>query len=113
VEVEILGLPPGTQSPTPKLVLANDAKQLAFPLQVPAEVRAGNYKTVVCRGTVTSNQGVITQVNGNAEVQIDVPATPPPATAVAAAPPPPPPPSAAAEKPLTRLEKLRMEKDKQ
>jgi hypothetical protein len=112
VEVEILGIPPGTQSPTPKLVLANDAKQLAFPLQIPAEVRAGNYKTLVCRGTVTSDLGVITQVNGNAEVQIDVPATPPPATAVAAAPTPEPAPTAPAEKPLTRLEKLRMEKDK-
>jgi hypothetical protein len=114
IEVEILGLPPGTASPTPKLVLAADAKQLAFPVTIPADARAGNYKTVVCRGTVTNDKGVITQVNGNAEVQIDVPVAPPPAAAVAAAAPmPPPPPEAPKEKPLTRLEQLRKEKGKQ
>lgn len=114
IEVEILGLPPGTASPTPKLALAADAKQLAFPVTIPADARAGNYKTVVCRGTVTSDKGIITQVNGNAEVQIDVPVAPPPAPAVAAAAPmPPPPPEAPKEKPLTRLEQLRKEKGKQ
>jgi hypothetical protein len=109
VEIEVLGLPPGTASPTPKMALPADAKQLAFPLEIPAEVRAGNYKTVVCRGTVTSDRGVITQVNGNAEVQIDVPVAPPPAPAgeaPAAAPPPP------TEKPLSRLEQLRQQKGK-
>jgi hypothetical protein len=114
IEVEILGLPPGTSSPTPKLTLTPDAKQLAFPVTIPPEARAGNYKTVVCRGTVTNEKGVITQVNGNAEVQIDVPVAPPPApAAVAAAPMPPPPPEAPKEKPLTRLEQLRKEKGKQ
>ncbi len=113
VEVEILGLPPGTASTTPKLALANDAKQLVFPVNIPADVRAGNYKTVVCRGTVTSDKGVITQVNGNAEVQIDVPVAPPAPAVAAAAPMPPPPPEAPKEKPLTRLEQLRKEKGKQ
>ncbi|MFN9435089.1 MAG: hypothetical protein ACK6DC_09160, partial [Planctomycetota bacterium] len=84
------------------------------PVTIPADARAGNYKTVVCRGTVTSDKGIITQVNGNAEVQIDVPVAPPPAPAVAAAAPmPPPPPEAPKEKPLTRLEQLRKEKGKQ
>lgn len=114
VEVEILGVPPGTTATTPKLPLAADAKQLAFPLQIPPEVRAGNYKTVVCRGTVTSDKGVITQTNGNAEVQIDVPvAPPPPAPAAAAAPTPPPAPAPPTDKPLSRLEQLRQQKGKQ
>lgn len=113
VEVEILGLPPGTAATTPKLALANDAKQLVFPVTIPADVRAGNYKTVVCRGTVTSDKGVITQVNGNAEVQIDVPVVAPAPAVAAAAPMPPPPPEAPKEKPLTRLEQLRKEKGKQ
>jgi hypothetical protein len=113
VEVEILGLPPGTESPTPKLALAADAKQIVFPVNVPADARAGNYKTIVCRGTVTSDKGVITQVNGNAEVQIDVPVAPPAAVAAAPTPSPAPPPEAPKEKPLTRLEQLRKEKGKQ
>ena len=113
IEVEILGLPPGTASPTPKLSLAPDAKQLVFPVNIPAETRAGNYKTIVCRGTVTSDKGIITQVNGNAEVQIDVPVAPPAAVAAAPAPMPAPAPDAPKEKPLTRLEQLRKEKGKQ
>jgi hypothetical protein len=109
VEVELLGVPPGTQSATPKLPLSAEATQLAFPLQIPIETRAGNYKTIVCRGTITSDKGVITQVNGNGEVQIDVPVAPPPAVAAAPTPEPTPPP-APTGKPLTRLEQLRQQK---
>jgi hypothetical protein len=109
VEVEILGLPPGTTCATPKLALAADAKQLVFPLTIPPETRAGNYKTIVARGTVTNDKGLISQTNGNAEVQIDVPVAPPPAPA-AAAPMPTPAPAAPTEKPLSRLEQLRQQK---
>jgi hypothetical protein len=109
VEVEILGLPPGTTCATPKLTVAADTKQLVFPLTIPAETRAGNYKTIVARGTVTSDKGLISQTNGNAEVQIDVPVAPPPAPA-ATAPMPTPAPAAPAEKPLSRLEQLRQQK---
>jgi len=109
VEVEILGLPPGTACATPKLALPADTKQLVFPLTIPAETRAGNYKTIVARGTVTSDKGLISQTNGNAEVQIDVPVAPPPAPA-AAAPMPTPAPAAPTEKPLSRLEQLRQQK---
>ncbi|MFY8073534.1 MAG: PPC domain-containing protein [Pirellula sp.] len=110
VEVEILGLPPGTSCATPKLTFAADAKQLVFPLTIPPETRAGNYKTIVARGTVTNDKGLISQTNGNAEVQIDVPVAPPPAPAAAAAPMPTPPPAAPTEKPLSRLEQLRQQK---
>ena len=109
VEVELLGLPPGTTCATAKIAVAADAKQLIFPLTIPVETRAGNYKTLVCRGTVTSDKGLISQTNGNAEVQIDVPVAPPPAPA-AAAPMPAPAPAAPADKPLSRLEQLRQEK---
>ena len=82
-----------------------------FPLTIPAETRAGNYKTIVARGTVTSAKGLISQTNGNAEVQIDVPVAPPAAPAAApAAPMPTPPPAAPTEKPLSRLEQLRQQK---
>jgi len=110
VEIEILGLPPGTACATPKLALPADAKQLVFPLTIPAETRAGNYKTLVARGTVTSDKGLISQTNGNAEVQIDVPVAPPPAPAAAPMPTPAPTPAAPTEKPLSRLEQLRKQK---
>ena len=109
VEVELLGLPPGTTCATPKLPVAPDTKQLVFPLTIPPETRAGNYKTIVARGTVTSDKGLISQTNGNAEVQIDVPVAPPPAPA-AAAPMPTPAPAAPTAKPLSRLEQLRQQK---
>lgn len=114
VEIEVLGIPPGTTAAQPKVVLAPDAQQVVFQIQIPPETRAGNYKTVVCRGTVTSDKGVITQVNGNAEVQIDVPVTPPPAApaVAAAAPAPPPQPATPSEKPLSRLEQLRQKRGK-
>jgi len=111
VEVELLGLPPGTTCATAKITVAADAKQLVFPLTIPAETRAGNYKTLVCRGTVTSDKGLISQTNGNAEVQIDVPVAPPPAPAATAPMPmPTPAPAAPADKPLSRLEQLRQQK---
>jgi hypothetical protein len=112
VEIEILGVPPGTTATNAKQVLAPEIDRLAFALQIPAETRAGNYKTIVYRGTVTSDKGVITQTNGNSEIQIDVPIAPPastPATSVAATPATP---AAPTDKPLTRLEQLRQQRGK-
>lgn len=114
VEIEILGVPPGTVATTPKVPLAPDATQTVFPLQIPVEVRAGNYKTIVCRATVTSDKGIITQVNGNGEIQIDVPIAPPATTVVAATPAPPVAAAAAAPAPkvLSRLEQLKQQRGK-
>ena len=114
VEIEVLGFPPGTQVATPKVPFAADGTQIAFLLQIPMETRAGNYKTIVCRATVTSDKGVITQTNGNGEIQIDVPIIPPAATtAVAAvAPAAAPAPTEAAVKPLTRIELLKQQRGK-
>lgn len=111
IELEILGVPPGTTATNAKQAIPADAERLAFKVEVPAETRAGNYKTIVFRGTVTSPQGVITQVNGNAEMQVDVPivaVTPTPAPSPAAAAPPPTP----TTKPLTRLEQLKQQRGK-
>lgn len=119
VEIEVLGIPPGTQVATSKVPFAPDGTQVSYALQIPAETRAGNYKTIVCRATVTSEKGVITQTNGNGEVQIDVPIAPPAATtAVAIAAPiaasaAPTPTEAAPAKPLTRLEMLKQQRGKQ
>lgn len=113
-EIEVLGLPPGTTSAQPKITFTEGMERLTFPLQVPAETRQGNYKTVVCRAFVKSDKGLITQTNGGGEVQVDVPL---PAPVVAAAPPPMPTPAAATPaappppKPLTRLEQLRQQRE--
>lgn len=113
LEVEILGVPPGTVATTPKIPFAADATQTVFSLQIPAEVRAGNYKTIVCRATVTSDKGVITQVNGNGEIQIDVPIAAPATTVAVAAPPPAAAtPTEPAPKVLSRLEQLKQKRGK-
>jgi hypothetical protein len=102
VEVEVVGLPPGTTMEQTKLPLGKDAKKLTYTLTIPSTAKAGSFKTIACRGTVTSDKGVITQVNGTGEVQID-----------------PPRPGAkdkkpvASDKPLTRLEELRKQREEQ
>ncbi len=80
-----------------------ETQKLTYVLDVPADARPGNYRTINCRGTVTSDKGVITQVNGTSEVQIDV------ARVVASAKP-----NAAkveSADQLTRLEQLRKERE--
>ncbi len=102
VEVEVVGLPPGTTMEQTKLPLGKDTKKLTYTLTIPSTAKAGSFKTIACRGTVTSDKGVITQVNGTGEVQID-----------------PPRPGAkdkkpvASDKPLTRLEELRKQREEQ
>lgn len=110
IEIEILGIPPGTQTPTPKVVFPPDGSKAVFPLQIPAETRAGNYKTIVCRATVTSEKGVVTQTNGNGEIQIDVPIA---AASTAAATTKASNTGIDPAKPLSRLEQLKMQRGKQ
>lgn len=108
-EIEVLGLPPGTSSPAPKVPFAEGMERLTYPLAIPMETRQGNYKTIVCRAVIQSEKGIITQTNGAGEVQVDIPLPAP--AAVAAAPMPMPQPAAApaapVEKPLSRLEQLK------
>lgn len=104
VEVEVVGLPPGTTMKVAKLPVGKDTKKLTYVLDVPATARAGNYRTIVCRGTVTNDKGVIMQVNGNGEVQIDVASTAKPGAEVV---------KKDADQQLTRLEQLRKEREEQ
>lgn len=107
-EIELLGVPPGTKLEQSKLPWSAEQTQLVFKLQVPPETREGQFKTIVARATVTRENGVITQTNGNGEVQIDKPLPAP--TEVAAVEKPVETPKEPAEKPLTRLEQLRMQR---
>ena len=106
VEVEMVGLPPGTTSSNSKQLVDPAKEELVFLLDVPADAKPGSFKTIVARGTITSDAGVITQTNGTGEVQIDVPVViaAKPETAPAALETKP---AAETVKPLTRLEQLR------
>jgi hypothetical protein len=109
-EFEIVGLPAGVTSPTPVMKLEPEMKQLAFPIQVAADARPGQFKTLVIKATIKRPSGTIVQTQGTGEVQLTPPAPAP--VAVAAAPAaapvaPTPPPAATPAKPLSRLEQLR------
>jgi hypothetical protein len=101
VEVEMVGLPPGTSMEKSKLPLAKDAQSLIYELKIPDNARPGLFKTIACRGLVSSDKGLITQVNGTGEVQIDVPrGEKGKAKSVASD-----------DKPLSRLEELRKQRE--
>jgi hypothetical protein len=113
IELEMVGIPPGTTCDAPKLVFDPASNQVVYKLTVPADAKTGSFKTIACRATVTSDAGVITQTNGTGEVQIDVPLP----TNPAPTPEPTPQPVAQAEQPaapkvLTRLEQLKAMRQK-
>jgi hypothetical protein len=101
VEVEMVGLPPGTTMEKPKLPLPKDAQSLTYELKIPDNARPGLFKTIACRGLVSNDKGLITQVNGTGEVQIDVPRGEKGKTQAVAS----------DDKPLSRLEELRKQRE--
>lgn len=107
-EFEIVGLPAGVTSPAPVVKLAGEMQQLAFPIQVAADARAGQFKTLVVKAVTKRPSGQIVQTQGTGELQLTPPLPAPAAPAVAAAPAAAAAPVAAAPaKPLSRLEQLR------
>lgn len=105
-QIELVGLPAGVTAPQGPIKVAPDATTLSFPIEVAADAKPGQFKTLVCKATVTRPEGSIVQNQGTGEIQLDAPAPQP--TAVAAAPTKPA--AAPAAKPLTRLEQLRQAK---
>ena len=106
--IELVGLPAGVKATEGPIALQGDAKSLVFPIEVAADARAGQFKTLVCKATIKRPDGQIVQNQGTGELQLDAPPAKPaaPAAAVAATPKP----AAPAAKPLTRLEQLRQAK---
>jgi Bacterial pre-peptidase C-terminal domain len=108
VEIELVGIPAGATTTQAKLPWTEGTEQLNYPINVAADGRVGQHKTLAIKAIITRPQGVIEQTQGTGELQIVSPppkpaaevaaATPPPVAAPAAAPPP---------KPLSRLEQLR------
>ncbi len=104
-KIELVGLPAGVTTPAGPITVAADMTALSFPIEVAADAKPGQFKTLVCKATITRPDGVIVQNQGTGEMQLDAP--PPKPAAVAAAPPPA---AAPAAKPLSRLEQLRQAK---
>jgi hypothetical protein len=108
-KIELLGLPNEVTSEVREI--AKDATELVFPVNTTANSPAGKHKTVICRATITANDEPIVHTLGTGELRIDEPLPPKPMeTAAAPAPMPEAAPMPPAEKRLSPLEKLRLER---
>lgn len=113
--VQLLGLPPNCEAEP--LTFNSTTEELVFRIKTTAETTAGKHRGVFCQVTIPVGGESVMSSTGGFELQVDVPLpkeepkveatveTPPP---VATEAPPAPP----VEKPLTRLEKLRLETKK-
>ncbi|MCA9248816.1 MAG: PPC domain-containing protein, partial [Planctomycetales bacterium] len=111
-QVELLGLPPGAAVEGP-LEMTKDTKQLTFKIKTDKDARDGRHKSLVCRAIVLMNGEPITHTLGTGELRVDKPLPPKVAAPAKPAAAPKPETVAAAppqEKPLSRLEKLRLER---
>jgi hypothetical protein len=112
--VELLGLP--NEATTEVGQITKDSTELVFKVKTTANSPEGRHQTLLCRATVTANNEPITHMIGTGELRIDVP-LPPKADAPPPMPTPEPMPMPVAEaappmKRLTRLEQLRLDREK-
>lgn len=113
-KLELVGLPAGATS-TP-VEMNKDTKQLTFKIDTVADAREGRHTAIHCIAVIEENGEQISHTLGPAELRIDKPLPPKvnaPAPAAVAAQPMPMPaaaPDQPKEKPLSRLEKLRLER---
>jgi hypothetical protein len=101
----LLGLPPHTTAA--ELKFTKDTKDLVFDVATSAQSPVGNHKSLFVEIATPVGGEMVRMSGGGTELQIAAPAP-----AAAAAPPPPAAaaaPQPAAEKPLSRLEKLRQQ----
>ncbi len=111
--VELLGLPANTSTDAEPKKITSDTEQIVFPITVAKEAKAGTYKSLVCRATVTINGEPVAYTQGTGELRVDEPL--PPKVAAPAAPaatpaPAQPQPQGEAPRRLSRLEQLRLQK---
>ena len=110
-KAQLLGLP--AKVTAPEIEITKDTPELTFQVKTEADSPAGKHGNVFCQVVITQGGETIVGRAGTTELQIDqplpapaaAPAAPAAPTAVAQAETPPP---AAPEKPLSRLEKLRL-----
>lgn len=110
--VELLGLP--NEVTTAQGAITKDSTEVVFKVKTTANSPAGKHQTLLCRAIVTANGEPITHMIGTGLLRIDEP-LPPKADAPApvAAAPMPATAEAPPEKRLTRLEQLRLDRQKE
>ena len=105
------GLPAETSAE--ELKFTKDTAELVFQVKTSDKSPVGNHKTPFLEMVVTVQGEPVTMRGAGTELQIAAPTTPPPPPPApmpdAGAAPAPPPPTAQPEKPLSRLEKLRLQ----
>lgn len=111
-EVTMVGVPAGVTLTAPTQPITAETTEVVFPAEIAADARAGNHKTLVCQAVVHSPGGDIQQTIGTGELQIDVPLPAPAQPAAAPQPAAEQPKTEAPPKPLTRIEQLRLEREK-
>lgn len=104
----LIGLP--NKATTEVAKITKDTPEVLYHIKTAPETPAGNHANLFCQVVVTMNEEPIVHNIGTGALRVDVP-IPPKADAAPAAPMPKaePAPAAAPAKPLTRLEKLRLE----
>jgi hypothetical protein len=107
---KLLGLPNGAT--TPDAFITKDDKQVVFDVATTAATPVGQHRSLFCAVTIMqAGEPMPHSVGGGGCLRIDPPKPAPVQVAAAkpAAPAPAPPPPPPAAKPLTRLEKLRLD----
>jgi hypothetical protein len=107
-QVTLLGLP--NKATTDAKTITKDTTDLVFHIKTDKVSPAGNHANLFCQVVVTQDGEPVLHNIGTGTLRIDVPLPPKPAAPAVAAPKPAAaPPPAAPAKPLSRLEKLRLE----
>jgi hypothetical protein len=106
-EVELVGLPPGVTSPAAKQPITPESTSVTFPIELAADAKVGNHKTLYCVAKITNSAGEIVQTQGTGELRVDEPLAPKPDAAAPPAEAAKPEEPKAEPKPLSRLEQLR------
>ena len=111
-KVELLGLPNEVTSVPGEI--NKDSKELVFHVKTTGNSPAGKHKTLLSRVTVVAQGEPVTHMIGGGELRVDEPLPPKPnePAAAAAAPMPAATPDKPPEKRLTRLEQLRLDRQK-
>ncbi len=107
--VQLLGLPAGVTAEPVKVT--KDDTEAVFDVTVAQDAKDGKHASIVARATVVEHDEPIVQTNGNIELRIDKSLPPKVAEAKPKAEEKKPAPAPPTEKPLTRLEQLRLAKE--
>ena len=112
-KAELAGLPANTTSQPTEF--NKDTQEIVFKVAATKDARPGRYPSLVCVTTFQIEGETVTQTIGGGEVRVDAPLPPKAAAPVTAAKPATPAAGqpAAPMKRLTRLEQLRLDKEKE